>query len=204
MSDLAAQEKLKHGTPEALVHDLILARWSPRSFADKPISDAHLKSIFAAAAWAPSSSNEQPWRFLVGRKGDKTYTKIFDALVPANQSWAQSAPVLYCSFGKKTFSSNSQPNPYCLHDTGAASAVITLQAISMGIHTHGMGGFDKETLRASFGVPSDFEAGACWALGYLGKPEDAPEKYRAGETSPRSRKRLAEYVFSDWEKPASF
>lgn len=204
MSDLAALEKLKHGTPEAPVHKLLLSRWSPRSFSDKPVSDADLKSIFAAAAWAPNSSNEQPWRFLVGRKGDETYTKIFNALVPPNQSWAKSAPVLYCSFGKKTFSSNGQHNPYCLHDTGAASTLITLQAVSLGIHTHGMGGFDKETLRASFGVPNDFEVGACWALGYLGNPEDAPEKYRAAETSPRTRKGLSQYVFSEWDQPASF
>ena len=204
MSDLSALETLKHGTPEAPVLDLILNRWSPRSFTDKAISDADLKSIFAAAAWAPNSYNEQPWRFLVGRKGEETYTKIFNALAPPNQSWAKSAPVLYCSFGKKTFTANGQPNGYGLHDTGAASTLIALQAMSLGIHSHGMGGFDKETLRAEFGVPSDFEAGACWALGYLGDPEHTPENFRAMETAPRSRKKLAEYVFSDWEKPASF
>lgn len=204
MSDLAALEKLKHGTPEAPVHKLLLSRWSPRSFSDKPVSDADLKSIFAAAAWAPNSYNEQPWRFLVGRKGDETYKKIFNALVAPNQAWAQSAPVLYCSFGKKTFTANGHPNPYGLHDTGAASALIALQAIELGLHTHGMGGFDKEALHAAFNVPSDFEAGACWALGYLGNPEDAPENYRAMETAPRSRKGLSQYVFSEWDQPASF
>lgn len=204
MSDLQALAALKHGTAEAPVLDLILDRWSPRSFSDRVVSDADLKSIFAAAAWAPNSYNEQPWRFLVGRKGDETYTKIFNSLAPPNQTWAGSAPVLFATFGKKTFTANGQPNGYGLHDTGAATTLLALQALTLGIHTHGMGGFDKETLCAYFGVPSDFDAGACWALGYVGDPDAAPDNFRDAEKAPRSRKKLAEYVFSDWEKPASF
>jgi nitroreductase len=203
MSDITALEQTKHGTADAPVLELILTRWSPRSFAEKPVSDADLKTIFSAAAWAASSYNEQPWRFLVGRKGDETYTKILNSLMPMNQQWAKSAPVLYCSFGKKTFSANGQPNSYGLHDTGQASATISLQAQALGLHTHGMGGFDKETLRAFFGVPTDFDAGACWALGYLGDPERVPENFKAAELAPRTRKALSEFVFSDWEKPAA-
>jgi nitroreductase len=203
MSDINALNQTKHGTAEAPVLDLFLSRWSPRSFSDKPVSDADLKTIFSAAAWAASSYNEQPWRFLVGRKGDETYTKILNSLMPMNEAWAQSAPVLYCSFGKKTFSANGQPNGYSLHDTGQASAIISLQAQALGLHTHGMGGFDKETLRAFFGVPTDFEVGACWALGYLGEPESVPENFKATELAPRTRKTLSEFVFSDWETPAA-
>ena len=202
MPDTNTLEHTKHGTTDAPVLDLILSRWSPRSFADRAVSDAHLKTIFSAAAWAGSSYNEQPWRFLLGRKGDETYTKILNSLLPMNQAWAMTAPVLFCSFGKKTFSANGQPNAYGLHDTGAASATISLQAQALGLHTHGMGGFDKETLRAFFGVPSEFDAGACWALGYLGDPENVPENFKAPELAPRTRKTLAEFVFSDWEKPA--
>lgn len=201
MPDLPALEALKHGTAEAPVHDLILSRWSPRSFSSRIISDADLKSIFAAAAWAPNSYNEQPWRFIVGRQGDETYTKILNALVPPNQSWAKTAPVLFCTFAKKTFTSNGQPNGYALHDTGAATTIAVLQAETLGIHAHGMGGFDKDLLRASFGVPSEYEAGACWTLGYLGDPDATPENFRDAEKAPRSRKGLAEYVFTDWEKP---
>ena len=203
MPENTALEQTKHGTAEAPVLDLILSRWSPRSFAEKPVSDADLKTIFSAEAWAASSYNEQPWRFLIGRKGDETHTKIFNSLMPMNQAWAKSAPILYCSFGKKTFSGNGQPNGYGLHDTGQASATISLQAQALGLHTHGMGGFDRETLRASFGVPTDFDAGACWALGYLGDPDGVPQDFKAAELAPRTRKALSEFVFSDWEKPAS-
>ncbi len=196
--------EVKRAHTDLPVHDLILSRWSPRSFGEKPVSAADLSTLFTAASWAASSYNEQPWRFLVGRKGDETYRKIFDSLAPMNQAWAKSAPVLYASFGKKTFSHNGAPDAYGLHDAGAASATLALQATALGLHVHGMGGFDRDTLRAFFGVPSDFDPGAVWALGYAGDPENVPDNFKQSEKDPRKRKPLEEIVFSDWDKPASF
>ncbi len=107
-----AIEKLKHAPEVAGVEDLIRRRWSPRTYSDKEVPTAELKRLFEAARWAASSSNEQPWRFLVGRRGDETYQKIFNTLVEFNQSWAKSAPVLVLSVAKKTFTSNGNPNAY--------------------------------------------------------------------------------------------
>jgi hypothetical protein len=63
-----------------------------------------------------------------------------------------------------------------------------------------MGGFDGETLRAAFGIPSDFDPVACWALGYLGNPDQLPESYRNMELQARTRKPLQEFVFDEWEQ----
>jgi nitroreductase len=197
-------EALKHGPTESGVEELLLKRWSPRSYADKPVSSEDLTKIFTAAAWAASSYNEQPWRFLVGKKGDETYAKILDSLVEFNQAWAKSAPVLILSVGKKTFSHNGQPNAHALHDTGAASANLTLQATALGLHTHGMAGLDKDKARANFNIPEDYEIGAVWALGYLGDPAALPEQMQALETANRVRKALAEFVFRTWDNPAIF
>jgi nitroreductase len=202
MADIAALENLKHATTDLPVHELIKSRWSPRAFTEQAVTDADLKTLFTAASWAASSSNEQPWRFIVGRKGDATYEKIFNSLAEGNQLWVKSVPVLYASFGKKTFTKGGAANGYALHDTGAASTTLALQATGMGLHAHGMGGFDKETLRAFFGVPSDFEVGAVWALGYVGDPETAPEKYREMEKAPRTRKGLETFLFTEWDQPA--
>lgn len=196
-------QAIKRGPTESGVEELILQRWSPRSFSDKPVSGTDLTKIFTAAAWAASSFGEQPWRFLVGRKGDATYKKIFASLVEFNQGWAQSAPVLFLSAGKKTFTQNGQPNGYALHDTGAATANLSLEATALGLHTHGIGGFDKEKARASFAIPEDYELGAVWALGYLGAVEALPPHLQEMEKAARSRKPLAEVVFSEWEKPAT-
>jgi nitroreductase len=196
-------ETLKHGPAESGVQEVILKRWSPRSFADKPVPSADLTKIFTAAAWAASSFNEQPWRFLVGRKGDETYAKILDSLIEFNQAWAKTAPVLILSVGKKTFSHNGSPNGFAMHDTGAASATLSLEATALGMHTHGMAGLDKDKARANFGIPEDFEIGAVWALGYLGAPEALPEQMQEMEKSARTRKPLGEFVFSAWDKAAT-
>lgn len=199
-----ATEKLKHAPDVAGVHDVIRRRWSPRAFADKDVSATDLKTIFEAARWAASSSNEQPWRFLVGRRGDETYRKIFNALVEFNQSWAKSAPVLVLSVARKTFTGKGAPNRHNLHDTGAATANLALQATANGLHTHSMAGFDPEQLRASFAIPSDYDIGAVTAVGYFGDPATLPEHLLKMEVAPRQRKPLEEFVFSDWEKPAHF
>jgi nitroreductase len=199
-----AIDKLKHAPEEAGADELIRRRWSPRAYSDKEVTSAELKKLFEAARWAASSSNEQPWRYLVGRRGDDTYQKIFSALVEGNQSWAKSAPVLVLSVAKKTFTNNGKPNAYGMHDTGAATATLALQATANGLHTHSMAGFDREQARASFAIPSDYEIGAVTAIGYFGDPASLPEHLQKMEVSPRQRKPLEEFVFSAWEKPAQF
>jgi nitroreductase len=197
-------EKLKRAPAVEGVPELILRRWSPRAFAEREIPAADLEKLFVAASWAASSFNEQPWRFFLGRRGDATYKKIFDSLVEFNQVWAKSAPALVLSVGKTVFSHNNSPNAYGLHDTGAATANLALQATALGLHTHSMAGYDKERARASFGVPPEYEMGAVTAVGYLGDPATLPEPYRTSEVAPRTRKPVAEFVFSEWEKPAAF
>ena len=204
MPDTEAIDKLKHAPAETGVHELIRTRWSPRAYSDKDVPAAELKKMFEAARWAASSSNEQPWRFLLGRRGDETYKKIFDALVPFNQAWVKTAPVLVLSVAKKTFTQKGSPNAYGLHDTGAATAYLTLQATADGLHSHSMAGFDHEQVRASFGIPSDYEIGAAIAVGYIGDPAVLPDSMLKMEVAPRQRKPLEEIVFSDWEKPAGF
>ena len=199
-----AIEKLKHAPALPGVVELILKRWSPRAFADKAVSTGDVKKLFEAAQWAASSSNEQPWRFLVGYRGDETYKKIFDSLVEFNQGWAKSAPVLILSAAKKNHSQNGNLNHYSLHDTGAATAYLSLQASALGLHTHSMGGFIHEKAREAFAIPEDFVIGAVTAVGYFGDPDTLPGPLRERETAPRQRKPLHELVFTAWEEPAKF
>ncbi len=202
MSATDSLDELKMGKTDIPVETLLLRRWSPRSFTQDPVSDGDLTSIFTAAAWAASSYNEQPWRFVVGRKGDPTWQIIFDALLPFNQSWAAAAPVLYVSFAKKTFTMTGDPNTVTLHDVGAASANASLQATALGLHTHGLAGFSAEKLRSSLAVPDDFDPVACWTLGRLGDPAALAENYKTMELAPRTRKPVQAFVFSAWDTPA--
>lgn len=201
-TDTEAIEALKHADPIPGVHEPILQRWSPRAFTDRTVSASDMKKLFEAARWAASSFNEQPWRFIVGRKGDPTYNKIFESLATPNQAWANNAPVLMLSVGKKTFTQNGSPNHYALHDTGAATANLALQATTLGFHIHSMGGFDRDKIRAAFKIPEDFEIGAVTAIGYLGNVDALPDSFKAAETSARNRKPLSEFVFSEWNQAA--
>ena len=196
-------EELKHAPVVEGVLPVFHRRWSPRSFADREVTPGDLMKVFEAARWAASSYNEQPWRFLVGTRGSEAYRKIFEALIPFNQMWAKTAPVLILGVAKTQFSHNDTPNRVALYDLGAAASYLTLQAAALGLATHQMGGFSGDAARKAFGIPENFELGAVIALGYLGEPAAlGNEQVVAQEVAPRTRKALGEFVFSAWETPA--
>ncbi|WP_239461408.1 nitroreductase family protein [Occallatibacter savannae] len=194
---------MKYAQPSADgVLPVFLERWSPRAFADRDVPAAVLKTIFEAGRWAPSSYNEQPWRFFVGHRGSETYKKILDSLVPFNQEWAKSAPVLIMGVAKTRFSHNDSPNHYALHDLGAAMALIAVQATASGLAAHQMGGFDQTKAREAFAIPEVYAIGSVMALGYHGELSDMPESFQAQEQAPRSRKALSEIVLAEMDRPA--
>jgi nitroreductase len=195
--------KLKRAPAFDGVLPIFLERWSPRAFSDRDVSPADLKTIFEAARWAPSSYNEQPWRFFVGRRGSDTYRKIFDSLAPFNQEWVRSAPILILGVAKTRFSHNDAPNNYATHDLGAAAVLITLQAAALGLATHQMAGFDWVIARENLEIPETYAMGSVMALGYQGDPASLPnERFQSQEQLPRTRKALSELVLSAWGQPA--
>ena len=195
--------KMKYAQPSTDgVLPVFLERWSPRAFADRDVSSSDLKIIFEAGRWAPSSYNEQPWRFFVGHRNSETYNKILDALVPFNQDWAKSAPVLILGVAKTRFSHNDSPNNYAAHDLGAAMALMAVQATALGLAAHQMAGFDWVKMRESFAIPETYAMGSVMAVGYHGELGELPEKFQAQEQAPRSRKPLSEIVWAEWDQAA--
>ncbi|HMD76994.1 MAG TPA: nitroreductase family protein [Terracidiphilus sp.] len=178
-------------------------RWSPRSFSGRDVAPADLAKLFEAARWAPSSYNEQPWRFLVGIRNSLTYKKIFDSLLPFNQAWAAHAPVLILGAAKTKFSHNDTPNGFAVFDLGAASSYLVLQAAALGLSTHQMAGYDQAAARQAFEIPDTHVLGSVIALGYQGEPSAlSNERMLAQELAPRQRKPLKDLVFSAWGSPA--
>jgi nitroreductase len=188
------------------IHDLIRDRWSPRAFSDKPVAAKVLRSLFEAARWSPSSSNEQPWSFLVATKEDEaTHEKLLSTLVPANQVWAKNAPVLGIAVARLSFARNGSPNRNALYDTGAAMAHLSMEATSHGLAVHQMGGFDPRKAIELFSIPEGQEPIAAFAIGHAGDADSLPENLRERELAPRTRKPLTEFVMSgSWGKPAPF
>jgi nitroreductase len=194
----AAKTQEKAGKADHPIHELIRRRWSPRAFADRPVEPEKLLSLLEAARWAPSSSNEQPWSFIVATRGDRAaYDRLLSCLVEFNVQWAARAPVLMLSVAKLKFDSNGQPNRHAFHEVGLAVGNLLMQATALDLVVHQMAGFDVQMARELFQIPPGYEPCAAIALGYLGKPDSLPEPLRARELAPRSRKPLGEFVFTE-------
>jgi nitroreductase len=204
MEEEVAMEKPAHA--EAELHELIRRRWSPRAFADRPVEPAKLHTLFEAARWAPSCYNEQPWSFLVATKEQQTaYDEIFASLVPGNQAWAGTAPVLAISVAKRHFEKNGKPNPHYWHDVGLAMGNLCLQATDLGLFVHQMMGFSADRVRQSFSVPEGHEPVAAIAIGYAGDPAMLPDGLREREVAPRERRPMESFVFCEtWGSTAPF
>ena len=108
--------------------------------------------------------------------------------------------MLIMTVAKTKFSHNGDANYHALHDAGAALAQLMLQATALGLHAHGMAGYDHAKMREALGVPDEFALGAAVALGYLDSPEKLPAApLREQETAPRQRKALSEIAYgSRW------
>ena len=153
--------------PHHPIHDLIRRRWSPRAFdPDRLVEPAKLRSIFEAARWAPSSNNEQPWRFIVATKDEpEEFGKVLACLVEKNQSWARHAPVLMIGATSLAFERNRQRNRHAFYDLGAAVAFLTMEATAQGLSLHQMAGFSPDKARETFSIPESAEAVVALALG---------------------------------------
>ena len=174
----------------------IKARWSPRAFAEKTPSKDSLHRMLEAASWAASSYNEQPWRFILGIKGEgDSYDKVFESLNEFNQAWAKNAPVLIIIAAKDKFSHNDSENKHAMYDCGAAMANFSLQAVEEDIYIHQMAGFSPDKAKELLDIPEGYRAITVAAIGYEGNPDQLPDNYKKSELADRERKSLDEISF---------
>ncbi len=179
------------------IHDLLRRRWSPRAYDERGIEPEKIRSLFEAARWAPSSNNEQPWRFLVATRDQSSdYERLLACLLEGNRKWAYRAPVLILTVAALNFEDDGKPNRHALHDTGLATENLVLQATASGLVAHQMAGFDVEKARTACAIPPGFEPVAVIAVGYPGDPTVLPDYLRERELKSRERMPAREFVFS--------
>ncbi|MBI2666496.1 nitroreductase family protein [Candidatus Woesearchaeota archaeon] len=176
-----------------LINSLILNRWSPRAMSGASLTDEELMPLFEAARWAPSSYNNQPWRFLYAKRDTKHWKVFFDLLVEFNQSWCKNAAVLVVIIAKKNFEHNGQPSVTHQYDTGAAWENLALEGSANGLVVHGMQGFDYEKARKDLNIPNEYTVLAMAAIGKPAEKESLPEGLAKIEV-PSDRKPLKEIV----------
>jgi len=179
------------------IYDLIARRWSPRAFDERPVEPEKLKGLFEAARWAPSSNNEQPWRFIVASKNNpEEHERLFACLLEGNKKWAFRAPILMLSIASLLFEEDGAPNRHAYHDTGMAVENLVLQATALGLQVHQMAGFDVQKARETCLIPTGFDPVAMIALGYPGNPAVLPDHLREREMRSRERQPIGDFVFS--------
>lgn len=175
------------------INPVIVSRWSPRSFVPSEITDKELFSLFESARWAPSSSNSQPWRFIYAKRDSENWNDFFNLLIDFNKQWCADASALVVIVSRKNFESNGQPSTTHQFDTGAAWENLAIQAVSQGLVTHAMAGFDYAKAKSTLEVPDDFEVLAMIAIGKRGPKDKLSPELQARET-PNTRKPLSEIV----------
>jgi nitroreductase len=178
---------------ENSINPLFVNRWPPRAMSGEEISHDDLMGLFEAARWAPSSYNNQPWRFIYAKRNTDHWQRLFSLLVEGNKTWAKNAAVIVVVISRKNFEFNEKPAITHQFDAGAAWENLALEATSRELVTHGMQGFDFNEARKVLGIPDSFDVIAMIAIGKLGQKENLPRDLQEREYLS-NRKPLEEIV----------
>jgi nitroreductase len=173
-------------------------RRSIRAFSSREVAQETLATLLDAARWSASCYGEEPWRYIITRRGDDAHARLLATLMEANRAWAQHAPVLALTLARRSFTHNGQPNAYAAHDAGIALGALAAQAAALGVAVHPMAGYDRELARAAFNIGDEYELLVAVAIGYPGDAAQLSDSARAGEYAPRVRRPLAEIVLQGW------
>jgi nitroreductase len=175
----------------AALHPLLAGRSSPRAFdTDAEVTPQQLGLLLEAARWAPSASNTQPARFLVGRRGDDAFDALLAALMPGNQGWARDAAALVL-VAAETEDAEGSPRPWAVYDGGQAAAHLTVQASALGLAVRQMGGFVAADLPE---LPERVTPLVVLAVGVPMAAVRIPADHPARKLGPRSRRPLEELL----------
>lgn len=169
------------------INSVIATRRSPRSFvSDHQIEKVDLLALVEAARWAPSALNGQPWRFIIGQRGDEIFSQILASLGVFNQKWAKhsSALILLVSTTKKE---DGTPYGDYLFDCGLAVSQLVHEAHDRGLVAHQMAGFSKDDAKKLLEIPAELVPVIVIAIGKQDAPEKLDGPLAEREVAPRQR-----------------
>ncbi|MBS0620485.1 MAG: nitroreductase family protein [Verrucomicrobia bacterium] len=178
---------LRH--PDYPIDPIILNRWSPRSMTGEEMTDEELFPLFEAARWAPSSYNNQPWRFFYAKRGTPEWALFYDPQIEFNKGWTKNAAALVVAVSYKKFDHNQKPCRTHAFDTGAAWMALALEGTRRGYVVHGMEGFNYDQVKKNLELSEDYEVHAMIAIGKRAPKENLPQELQAREL-PSERKKI--------------
>lgn len=172
----------------------ILDRWSPRAFnPERKLTESEKFGILEAARWAPSSGNNQPWKFAWVDRTDKNFNEFVEkSLMPGNAVWAKNASALAVVITQTEDNGNVLDRSS--YTTGMAAAQLVLQVQYLGLFSHQMSGIRLEEIQSFLGLDDHHEIQAVIAIGEMAEAETLPEDLALRETQERERRDMEEIV----------
>jgi nitroreductase len=187
------EEVAEHRAPEEDIEPLLVNRWSPRAMTGESLDEEQYLPLFEAARWAPSSYNNQHWRFLYATQEDEEFELFANLLTAGNREWAEDAAVLVTLVSKETFDHNGEPARTHSFDTGAAWQNLALEATRRELVTHAMQGLDYEAAAEQLDVPDGFSVECMIAIGERAPAETLSDELQEREF-PSDRKPVDEIL----------
>lgn len=175
------------------IDPIFVNRWSPRAMSGEMLDKEDYMSLFEAARWAPSSYNNQHWRFIYETRDTDNWETFLDLVGDWNQKWAKNASILVCVVSKTTFDYNGEYARTHSFGTGAAWENIALEAARRDIVAHAMQGFDYDKAKNVLNIPDQYEVECMVAIGERAPPDVLPEDMKDDEV-PNQRKSLDDIV----------
>jgi nitroreductase len=170
---------LSNNTPAYPVMEEIQQRKSIRAFAPTPVAQETIDSLFEAARWSFSASNDQPWVYLYATpEQPELWNTLLNTLAEPNRIWASKSQLLILSLSRTHSLKTLKPIFYHLHDVGAANMAMNLQAVSMGLQLHPMAGFNKQQAIDTLNIPEALVPVAIFAGGYPGTDLSALSEFQ--------------------------
>lgn len=143
--------------------DLIKTRRSIRKYKDIPIKDEDVIKIIEAGRWAPSASNNQPWRFFV-ITGKENIKKVGNACKYAFlNTFVENARLLVVIYSDKK-------HRFVETDCALAAQNMMLEAHSLGIGSCYLGAFREKTVKKILGLKEE----KILSIISFGYPEEIP------------------------------
>jgi len=176
--------------PKYDIDPLFVNRYSPRAL-ERDMDEEDLMACFEAARWAPSSYNNQSWRFVYATHEDSEWDKLNGFINEFNQSWAENGYALVVVLSKTTFDHNGEDSITHSFDTGAAWENFALEAAKRDLAAHGMQGIHYDKIEEELDVPEGFEVEMMIAIGSKGDESELDEEVQA---NPNGRKDIEEIV----------
>jgi nitroreductase len=148
--------------------DAIRARRNVRQYQDRPIAPEDLDRILEAGRRSPSSTNWQPWDFVVltDRARLQQLSKVFFGA--SHVAYSAATIAMVAPIPKRDFEREWVP-----YDLGQATMNIMLAAADMGIGSGHAAVTDQALARSILGFPEDRYLAYLIGLGY---PADRPLK----------------------------